>query len=125
MFEYKHFDGYKKTGKKLEDILEKLNVNGYQTTKIDEENILDTHNAFKNKHTDFLATKKFCELLGCTEIHLEKFLKRNNEFKIKNILKVDNKKYNKFIKNFLKFENSYKITIWDKVLSELKFNKNI
>ena len=28
------------TGKKLEDILEKLNVNGYKTTKIDEENIL-------------------------------------------------------------------------------------
>ncbi len=86
--------------------------------------LLDMY-AFKNKHTDFLATKKFCELLGCTEIHLEKFLKRNNEFKLKNILKVDNKKYNKFIKNFLKFENSYKITIWDKVLSELKFNKNI
>ena len=40
LFEYKHFDGYKKTGKKLEDILEKLNVNGYQTTKIYEENIL-------------------------------------------------------------------------------------
>ena len=25
LFEYKHFDGYKKTGKKLEEILEKLN----------------------------------------------------------------------------------------------------
>ena len=40
MFEYKHFDGYKKTGQKLEEILEKLNVNGYETKKVDEENIL-------------------------------------------------------------------------------------
>ena len=42
IFEYKHFDGYKKTGKKLEEILEKLNKNGYETKKIDEENILAT-----------------------------------------------------------------------------------
>ena len=40
LFEYKHFDGYKKTGKKLEEILEKLNKNGYETNKIDDENIL-------------------------------------------------------------------------------------
>ena len=40
LFEYKHFDGYKKTGQKLEETLEKLNINGYKTTKIDEENIL-------------------------------------------------------------------------------------
>ena len=40
LFEYKHFDGYKKTGKKLEEILEKLNKNGYETKKIDDENIL-------------------------------------------------------------------------------------
>ena len=40
LFEYKHFDGYKKTGKKLEEILEKLNKNGYDTKKIDDENIL-------------------------------------------------------------------------------------
>ena len=40
LFEYKHFDGFKKTGKKLDEILEKLNKNGYKTTKIDEENIL-------------------------------------------------------------------------------------
>ena len=40
LFEYKHFDGYKKTGQKLEEILEKLNVNGYETKKVDEENIL-------------------------------------------------------------------------------------
>ena len=40
LFEYKHFDGYKKTGQKLEEILEKLNIYGYKTSKIDEENIL-------------------------------------------------------------------------------------
>ena len=40
LFEYKHFDGYKKTGKKLEEILKKLDDNGYKTTKIDDENIL-------------------------------------------------------------------------------------
>ena len=40
LFEYKHFDGYKKTGKKLEETLEKLNKNGYETKKIDDENIL-------------------------------------------------------------------------------------
>ena len=40
LFEYKHFDGFKKTGKKLEEILEKLNKNGYETKKIDDENIL-------------------------------------------------------------------------------------
>ena len=44
LFEYKHFDGYKKTGKKLEEILEKLNKNGYETKKIDDENILATKN---------------------------------------------------------------------------------
>ena len=44
LFEYKHFDGYKKTGKKLEEILEKLNKNGYKTKKIDDENILATKN---------------------------------------------------------------------------------
>jgi len=42
LFEYKHFDGFKKTGKKLEEILEKLNKNGYETKKIDDENILAT-----------------------------------------------------------------------------------
>ena len=40
LFEYKHFDGYQKTGKKLEETLEKLNKNGYETKKIDDENIL-------------------------------------------------------------------------------------
>ena len=44
IFEYKHFDGYKKTGKKLEEILEKLNKNGYETKKIDDENILAIKN---------------------------------------------------------------------------------
>ena len=44
LFEYKHFDGFKKTGKKLEEILEKLNKNGYETKKIDDENILATKN---------------------------------------------------------------------------------
>ena len=44
LFEYKHFDGYKKTGKKLEEILEKLYKNGYKTKKIDDENILATKN---------------------------------------------------------------------------------
>ena len=39
LFEYKHFDGYKKTGQRLEEILEKLNFNGYETKKVDEENI--------------------------------------------------------------------------------------
>jgi len=42
LFEYKHFDGFKKTGKKLEEILEKLNKHGYETKKIDDENILAT-----------------------------------------------------------------------------------
>ena len=40
LFEYKHFDGYKKTGQKLEETLGKLNIYGYKTSKIDEENIL-------------------------------------------------------------------------------------
>ena len=44
LFEYKHFDGYKKTGHKLEEILEKLDVNGYATKKIDEENIFAIKN---------------------------------------------------------------------------------
>ena len=44
LFEYKHFDGYKKTGEKLEKILEKLNKNGYETKKIDDENILAKKN---------------------------------------------------------------------------------
>ena len=42
IFEYKHFDGYQTTGKKLVEILKKLKVNGYTTKKIDEENILAT-----------------------------------------------------------------------------------
>ena len=42
IFEYKHFDGYKTTGKKLVEILKKLKENGYTTKKIDEENILAT-----------------------------------------------------------------------------------
>ena len=42
LFEYKHFDGYKKTGQKLEETLGKLNIYGYKTSKIDEENILAT-----------------------------------------------------------------------------------
>ena len=44
LFEYKHFDGFKTTGKKLEEILEKLNKNGYETKKIDDENILAKKN---------------------------------------------------------------------------------
>lgn len=42
IFEYKHFDGYQTTGKKLEEILKKFKKNGYTTKKIDEENILAT-----------------------------------------------------------------------------------
>ena len=42
IFEYKHFDGYQTTGKKLVEILKKLKENGYTTKKIDEENILAT-----------------------------------------------------------------------------------
>ena len=42
IFEYKHFDGYQTTGKKLEEILNKFEENGYTTKKIDEENILAT-----------------------------------------------------------------------------------
>ena len=42
IFEYKHFDGYQTTGKKLEEILKKFEENGYTTKKIDEENILAT-----------------------------------------------------------------------------------
>ena len=42
LFEYKHFDGYQTTGKKLEEILKKFENNGYTTKKIDEENILAT-----------------------------------------------------------------------------------
>ena len=42
IFEYKHFDGYQTTGKKLKEILKKFKENGYTTKKIDEENILAT-----------------------------------------------------------------------------------
>ena len=42
LFEYKHFDGYRTTGKKLKEILKKFKKNGYTTKKIDEENILAT-----------------------------------------------------------------------------------
>ena len=42
IFEYKHFDGYQTTGKKLEEMLKKFEENGYTTKKIDEENILAT-----------------------------------------------------------------------------------
>ena len=40
LFEYKHFDGYHTTGKKLKEILKKFEKNGYTIKKIDEENIL-------------------------------------------------------------------------------------
>ena len=40
LFEYKHFDGYKKTGEKLEEILKKFEENNYKTSKVDDENIL-------------------------------------------------------------------------------------
>ena len=40
LFEYKHFDGYQKTGEKLEEILKKFEENNYKTSKLDEENIL-------------------------------------------------------------------------------------
>ena len=40
LFEYKHFDGYQKTGEKLEEILKKFEENNYKTSKVDEENII-------------------------------------------------------------------------------------
>ena len=40
LFEYKHFDGYQKTGEKLEEILKKFEENNYKTSKVDEETIL-------------------------------------------------------------------------------------
>jgi len=40
LFEYKHFDGYQKSGEKLEEILKKFEENNYKTSKVDEENIL-------------------------------------------------------------------------------------
>ena len=44
LFEYKHFDGYQKTGEKLEEILKKFEENNYKTSKVDEENILAIKN---------------------------------------------------------------------------------
>ena len=40
LFENKHFDGYQKTGEKLEEILKIFEENNYKTSKVDEENIL-------------------------------------------------------------------------------------
>ena len=40
MFEFKHFDGYLKTGEKLKEILSKLKNKNYATSKIDNENII-------------------------------------------------------------------------------------
>ena len=40
LFEFKHFDGHFKTGRKLEEILRKFELNNYKTSKVDEENIL-------------------------------------------------------------------------------------
>ena len=40
LFEYKHFDGYQKTGEKLEEILKKFDDNNYKSSKVDEVNIL-------------------------------------------------------------------------------------
>jgi len=76
--------------------------------------------AFKNKQTDLLYTKLFCELVGCTEINLEKFLIKNNNFSLKKSLKVDKKKYNKFVNDYLKFSGSNKENLWNKVLFVLK-----
>ena len=77
-------------------------------------------NAFKKKHTDFLATKKFTELLDCTEIHLENFLSNNDQLELKKIFKVNKKKYTKFINNFLKFKNENSLPLWEKIFGELK-----
>ena len=40
MFEYKHFDGYLKSGDKLQEIIQKFEKNNYKISKIDKENIL-------------------------------------------------------------------------------------
>ena len=44
LFEYKHFDGYLKTGNKLEEILRKFEENNYKTAKVDEENMIAVKN---------------------------------------------------------------------------------
>ena len=35
MFEYKHFDGYLKSGDKLQEIIQKFEKNNYKISKID------------------------------------------------------------------------------------------
>ena len=40
MFEYKHFDGYLKSGDKLQEIIQKFEKNNYKVSKIDKENII-------------------------------------------------------------------------------------
>ena len=40
LFEYKHFDGYLKSGDKLQEIIQKFEKNNYKISKIDKENIL-------------------------------------------------------------------------------------
>ena len=72
----------------------------------------------------FLATKKFTELLDCTEIHLENFLSNNDQLELKKIFKVNKKKYTKFINNFLKFKNENSLPLWEKILGELKIDKS-
>ena len=37
---YKHFDGYLKSGDKLQEIIQKFEKNNYKISKIDKENIL-------------------------------------------------------------------------------------
>ena len=60
------------------------------------------------------------KLTGANVINLEKFNYANNNFKLKHYLKINENKYTKYKRNYIKPATSPNAPVWTTVLNELK-----
>ena len=82
-----------------------------------------TMDVFKKQLVRHNGIKQLSQATGCKMINLDKFSYTKKNFRISEFLKIDKKKYDKFIYDRIKFENSKKIGKWDIIFKELDKEK--
>ena len=82
--------------------------------------ILLTHNDFKKKQTKHYSITTFSKQLGVKMFNLSNLSLLKKDFNFNSYLKVNNNKYEKFIKKQFTFKNKNSSSNWDNIKNELE-----
>ena len=82
-----------------------------------------TMEKFKKRLIKHQEIKKLSKLTGGKMLNLDKFSCSKKNFHANKFLRVDKKKYDKFINDYLKFENFKEIGKWNIIFKELDKEK--